>query len=297
MKLGIIGLGKMGKAIAYRVLQANHEVIGYDRDETVLRDAEKIGVSPAKNIEEITKQTNIIWIMVPPGDTVDAVLTKLHKLLPAGSIIIDGGNSKFTQSIERAEICKKLSIRFLDCGTSGGLRGQTTGFSLMIGGDHNAYEEIKSLLQAIAAPNGYGYMGESGTGHYVKMVHNGIEYALMQAYADGFNLLKNGHFKNLDLANIASVWRNGSVIRSWLLELIHEILMNDQDLKDISGEVAESGMGRWTVEDAQEHNIPIPLIEDALAIRYWSQKTGGNYSTKIVALLRHKFGGHAVKKL
>lgn len=294
MKLGIVGLGRMGKAIAHRVLQAGYEVIGYDPNEQAVKEAEKIGVKPVSSLEQLAQETNIIWLMVPAGKPVDATLNELEKYLSAGSIIIDGGNSKFTDSIRRAEELKKHGILFLDCGTSGGLRGQDIGFALMVGGERSAYDKIKPLLQAIAAPNGFGYMGPSGTGHYVKMVHNGIEYALMQAYAEGFHLLKDGNFKDLDLANIASVWRNGSVIRSWLLELAHEIFMYDQDLKDISGKVAESGMGRWTVEEAQKHKIPAQLIDDALAIRFWSQKTGGNYGTKVVAMLRNKFGGHSV---
>lgn len=297
MKLGIVGLGRMGSAIAHRVLQVGYEVVGYDPNEQALKEAEKIGVKPVSSLEQLAKETNIIWLMVPAGKPVDDSLRKLEKHLSAGSIIIDGGNSKFTDSMERAATLKKLGILFLDCGTSGGLRGKDIGFSLMVGGDRSAYDKVKPLLQAIAAPNGFGYMGPAGAGHYVKMVHNGIEYAIMQAYGEGFHLLKDGPFKDLDLANVASVWRNGSVIRSWLLELAHEIFMQDQELKDISGKVAESGMGRWTVEQAQEHQIPAQLIEDALAIRFLSQQTGGNFGTKVVAMLRNKFGGHSVEKV
>jgi 6-phosphogluconate dehydrogenase len=297
MKLGFIGLGRMGKAIVYRVIRGGHDVIGYDPNSLAIAEAEKIGVYAVSTIDKVAEHARIIWIMVPAGDPVDAVIKELQPHMLAGDIIIDGGNSKFTDSIRRAEELKKSGIFFIDCGTSGGLRGQGTGFSLMIGGDRMVYEKIIPLLQAIAAPSGCNYMGPSGTGHYVKMVHNGIEYALLQAYAEGFHVLKAGHFTDLNLADIASVWRNGSVIRSWILELAHEVFLNDQTLADISGEVAESGMGRWTVEEAQEHNIPTQLIEDALEIRFWSEKTGGNYATKIVAMLRNKFGGHHVKKI
>jgi 6-phosphogluconate dehydrogenase len=297
MKLGIVGLGKMGGSIAERVLQAGYQVIGFDINKEAVKAAEKIGIKAVGSLKELAQETNIIWLMVPAGDPVDKTINELTKYLHAGSIIIDGGNSKYTHSIERAEKLKKLGIFFLDCGTSGGLRGKDIGFSLMVGGDRSAYEKVKPFLQAIAAPDSFGYMGPSGSGHYVKMIHNGIEYAIMQSYAEGLQLLKEGHYKNLDLARIASVWNNGSVIRSWLLELIHEIMMKDQDLKNISGSVAESGMGRWTVEEAQRDKIPAQLIEDALAIRFWSEETGGNYATKIVAMLRNKFGGHPVEKI
>lgn len=296
MKLGVIGLGRMGKAIVHRVIQGGHEVIGYDPHKDALQEIEKMGARSASTIQECAQQARIIWIMVPAGEPVDIVINELQNYMHTGDIIIDGGNSKFTDSIRHADALKRLGINFLDCGTSGGLRGQDSGFSLMVGGDHAVYEKIIPLLQAIAAPNGFGYMGPSGAGHYVKMVHNGIEYAILQAYAEGFHLLKEGHFKNLDLADIARVWRNGSVIRSWILELAHEIFMNDQEFKDISGRVSESGMGRWTVEESQKQKIPTQLIDDALEIRYWSEETGGNYATKIVALLRNKFGGHVVKK-
>ena len=269
MKLGVIGLGRMGSAIVHRVIQGGHEVVGYDPNSGAVAAAEKMGAVGASTIEQVAQQARIVWIMVPAGDPVDSVINELQKYMHAGDIIIDGGNSKFTDSIRRAEELKKLGILFLDCGTSGGLRGQEIGFSLMVGGDRNAYEKITPLFQAISAPNGFGYMGPSGTGHYVKMVHNGIEYALLQAYAEGFHLLKDGYFKDLDLANIASVWQNGSVIRSWILELAHEVFMHDQDLKDISGEVAESGMGRWTIQEAHNHKIPTPLIEDAIEIQLW----------------------------
>lgn len=295
MKVGIIGLGKMGKAIAQRLLNAQHEVFGFDADQQTLDQASKIGVKKSKNLEELTKNVRILWLMVPAGEIVDKVLEELRPYLIGRDIIIDGGNSKFTDSIRRAEELATIGVHFLDCGTSGGLRGEDIGFSLMVGGNYDAFKEIEPLLQAIAAPNGFAHMGPAGTGHYVKMVHNGIEYALMQSYAEGFNLLKNGHFKELDLAKISSVWSNGAVIRSWLLQLCHEIFLEDQKLEHISGKVAESGMAKWTIQDAQKHDIPVQLIEDALQIRFWSQEAGGNYATKVVAMLRNKFGGHTVE--
>jgi 6-phosphogluconate dehydrogenase len=296
MKVGIIGLGKMGKAIAQRLLNARHEVIGFDVNSKILDKAHNIGVKKAKDIKNLAEQVRIFWLMVPAGEIVDKVLEELRPYLIGRDIIVDGGNSKFTDSIRRSENFLKSGVNFLDCGTSGGLRGEDIGFSLMVGGSFEAFQTIQPLLQAIAAPNGFAYMGPSGTGHYVKMVHNGIEYALMQSYAEGFHLLKNGHFKDLNLAKISSVWSHGAVIRSWLLQLCHEIFTEDQRLEHISGRVSESGMAQWTIEDAQKHDIPVQLIEDALEIRFWSQQTGGNYATKIVALLRNKFGGHYVEK-
>lgn len=300
MIMGLIGLGRMGMAIASRAVEGGHQVIGYDVivDDAKRKEIEIIGFDVVDSITGIAQQTRIIWLMVP-ATVVDTVLKDLLPHCKAGDIIIDGGNSNFTDSIIRAKTCALKDIIFLDCGTSGGLYGRELGFCLMVGGDYDAYIKIHELLAAIAAPGGVGYMGESGTGHYVKMVHNGIEYGLMQSYADGFQLLKEGSFKNegLDLEEITRIWNTSSVIRSWLLELAHTIFAHDQKLEKISGEVAESGTGRWTVEEAQKHNVPIPVIQEALKVRLLSQKTGGDFATKVVAMLRHEFGGHPVKYL
>jgi 6-phosphogluconate dehydrogenase len=216
----------------------------------------------------------------------------------AEDIIIDGGNSKFSDSMRRAQELVKENIYFIDCGTSGGIHGSENGFCLMIGGDKTAYDRIEPLSKVIATPGGYAYCGPSGAGHYVKMIHNGIEYGILQAYAEGFHLLKDGAFKNehLNLEKIASVWNHGSVIRSWILELVQDIMKEDPTLEDIKGTVASTGMGLWTVEEAHQSKIPVPVIEESLNVRKWSEKTGGNYATKVVAMLRNKFGGHAVTK-
>ena len=299
MKLGIIGLGRMGEAIAYRVTRTGQEVVGFDLNKESCNKAEKFGVTCVDSLQELAKQTRIIWLMVPAGEPVDKTLDTLLPHLQPGDIVIDGGNSNYKNSIRRAKKLKEHDIYFLDCGTSGGLLGREIGFSLMLGGDKKAYDNVEPLLKAIAAPGGYGLMGPSGAGHYVKMVHNGIEYALLQAYAEGFNLIKHGTFKdtNPDLEKISRVWSNGSVIRSWILDLAHNVFKEDQELKDISGEVAESGTGRWTVEEAKEQEIDVPLIEGSLLERKKSRETGGNYMTKIIAMLRKQFGGHAVKKV
>jgi len=302
MKLGIVGLGKMGNAIAYRLLQGGHEVVGFDLDEKALRVAQTIGVEAADSIEDVAKKSSIVWLMVPVGNPVDSTIEKLIPHMGKDDIIIDGGNSKFTDSIKRYELLKEHGIFFLDCGTSGGLAGREIGFSLMVGGDKSAYEKAVSILKSIAAPQGFGYMGPSGAGHYVKMVHNGIEYGLLQAYAEGFHILKAGQYKDLDLEKISSVWLHGSIIRSFILELSHEIFKEleskvEKDVSKIIGEIAEGGTGRWTVEEAEKQNIPTPVITQALKVRAWSRETGGDYATKLIALLRNKFGGHAVKKL
>ena len=298
MKMGIVGLGRMGSAIGYRVVQAGNGVIGFDPSQAARTEAEQSGIRTVDRIEDLAREADIIWIMVPAGEITEQVITQLAPLLPDGSVIIDGGNSNYKDSIRHAQSLVTHGIFFLDCGTSGGVAGREHGFCLMVGGDTKTYSKVHSLLAAIAAPGGLAHVGPSGAGHYVKMVHNGIEYGILQAYAEGFHVLKEGHFKNerLNFEEISRIWNTSSVIRSWILELAHNVFEKDQELKDISGEVAEGGTGRWTVQEAKEQNIPIPVIETTLKTRAWSRETGGNYTTKIIAMLRKQFGGHAVKK-
>lgn len=296
MKVGLIGLGRMGLAVATRLVKAGCEVIGFDPNAESKKEAQSIGVKIARDAAAVADAARIVWIMVPEGKPVDTVLEELQFHFQKGAIIIDGGNSFFKDSIRRSEDLAKIGVAFLDCGTSGGLHGKDIGFSLMIGGNKKAFESALPVFEAIAAPQGFAYMGPSGTGHYVKMVHNGIEYALLQSYAEGFNLLKNGYFKELNVANAAKVWTHGSIIRSWILNLTYEILSKDQELHAVSGEISENKTGQWTVALAKEHNIPVDLIEKSLDIRAWSRQTGGNYATKLVALLRNKFGGHPITK-
>lgn len=298
MNLGIIGLGKMGNAIAHRILTDGEIVYGFDVDKKAKENALSIGVQLVESIAQLPQKTNLIWLMLPAGELIDKTINDIIPYLEPGTIIIDGGNSNFKDSIRRAQLLESYHVHFLDCGTSGGLKGQEIGFSLMIGGKQEIYEQAVPLFKAIAAKNGYGHVGPSGAGHYVKMIHNGIEYALMQAYSEGFHIIKDGFYKkdHLDLASISEIWMHGSIIRSYLLELVHDIFSEDQALLDISGQIAESGMGLWTMQEAQQQNIPTPTIEDALKVRALSRETGGNFATKIVAMLRNKFGGHAVKK-
>jgi 6-phosphogluconate dehydrogenase len=299
VKVGIIGLGRMGAGIAERIVNAGYTVFGFDLDPHNSAQAQKIGVHIENKLIDIAADVDVIWLMVPPGKPVDDVLTTLMPALKKECIIIDGGNSNYKDSIRRAQLVAQKNISYLDCGTSGGLHGRENGYCLMVGGDKHAYDAVCPLLSLIAAPNGMAHVGPSGAGHYVKMVHNGIEYALLQGYAEGFQVLKEGTFKDvpLNLEQISDLWNHGSIIRSFLLELAHNVYKQDQEFAAVSGEIAEGGTGKWTVQEAQEHGIPVPLIEESLAVRARSRSTGGNYATKLVALLRNQFGGHAVKKL
>ncbi len=297
MKFGIIGLGRMGCAIARRLLDADIDVVGFDVSLQACTDFEQRGGKLVGSIAEVAQQTNKIWLMLPAGTTIDAVLDELVSVLQANSIIVDGGNSYFRDSIIRAQRLAAHKITYLDCGTSGGLHGEQLGFSLMVGGNETAYKQMEIIFKAIAAPRGYVYVGPSGAGHYVKMVHNGIEYALLQAYAEGFHLLKDGYYKNLDLEQIASVWLHGSIIRSWILQLAYDVFKRDQQLTGILGAIGGGQTGKWMVEEAHKEYIPVQIIEKALEIRAYSQQTDGNYATKLVAMLRHEFGGHELKKI
>lgn len=299
MNIGIIGLGRMGGALAFRLARAGHQVIGFDFNEEAIQQALLHGVSEAKTVAEVGRKASIIWLMVPAGDPVDAVIEELLPNIKEGSIIVDGGNSNFTDSIKRAHYLKTRGIYFVDCGTSGGLFGRDHGFCLMIGGERSAYEQLEPFLKSMATENGYAYIGSSGSGHYVKMIHNGVEYALMEAYAEGFHLIKEGSFKDeqLNLEAIAGLWNSGSIIRSWLLSLTHDVLKEDQKLDSVSGFVAETGMGMWTQQEAQKNNVSMPALDTALAVRNWSRKTGGNYTTKLIAMMRNKMGGHLFKKV
>ena len=299
MNIAVIGLGRMGSAIADRLHAAGHTVFGFDLNGEAREHAQQSGIVVVGSLTDVAKQADIFWLMVPVGKAVDDTLAQLKHDVQSGAIIVDGGNSKRTDSQRRAQELAKDGIAFLDCGTSGGLKGREIGFSLMVGGDKKAYEKVVPIFEVVAAPSGYGYVGPSGAGHYVKMVHNGIEYALLQSYAEGFQLIRDGSFKSdkLDLEKITGIWQHGSVIRSWLLDLSHEIFEEGQEFTDVSGELAEGGTGRWSVEDASENDVRVPMIKEAVEIREWSRESGGNYATKVVALLRNKFGGHKVKKV
>lgn len=301
MQIGVIGLGRMGAAIVERLCARDYRVLVYDLDLVTVSAVEKFRAISAGSIEELAAQVDLVWLMVPSGDLIDQILAQILPILKLkpGTIIIDGGNSNFHDSIRRAKFCAEQQVSFLDCGTSGGLHGRDLGFCLMVGGDQVAYAKIEKYLAAIAMFNGYALVGSSGAGHYVKMVHNGIEYALLQAYAEGFDLLRNNNnYPDLDLAQVAGLWQHGSVIRSWLLELTQQILKQDQEFKNISGQIGGGSTGSWTVTEAQIQNIPVPLIKLSLELRQKSNQAefSNSYTNKLVALLRHQFGGHSFEK-
>ena len=293
--VGILGLGAMGQGICYRLRNANVQLYGFDTNEQALQTAQQIGVKTVNSLEELAQTCSIIWLMLPASAVNDSIIILAHHMA-AKSIVIDGGNSNFHDSINNAQLLAKHTIFFLDCGTSGGLAGKERGYCCMIGGDQEVFKICEFIFKAVAAPHGYLYCGPSGAGHYVKMIHNGIEYALLQSYAEGFQLLQEGSYKNFDLAALANLWNHGSIIRSYILELMHKVLTEHTNFSSISGKVDYTGMGQWTVEEAQSQKIPVPLIENALKIRQESQITGGTTATKLVALLRNAFGGHKVHK-
>jgi len=298
MIVGLVGLGCMGNALAQRLVQAGITVWGFDLNDAAQHRAAELGVQIADTLADIGKQARVVMLMVPAGEVTGKVIEELLPHLKAGDILIDGGNSNFHDSIRRACALKDVGIALLDCGVSGGLQGRARGFCLMIGGEKAAYRKAHQVLAAIAAPGAVAHVGTSGAGHYVKMVHNGIEYALLEAYGEGFHLLKDGFFQDesLDLEEISRIWNSSAVIRSWLLGLAHGVFSHDQELHHISGEVAEGGTGRWAVEEALDAGVPVPVIKASFEVREWSRVTGGSYGTKVVAMLRQQFGGHAVKK-
>ncbi len=295
MKIAVIGLGKMGHAIAQKLHDKNFSVTGFDNNPETRDIAARGGITVVNTVAQL--QADLFWIMVPAGPIVDAVLKDIIPLCTTNTIIVDGGNSFYKDSQRRAQMLGEHGIAYLDCGTSGGVHGMKDGFCLMVGGLLEQYKKIESVFEGLSVSHGYAYVGNSGAGHYVKMVHNGIEYGLMQAYAEGLHILRDGTFKDehLDLAAITGLWNTNAVIRSFLLQLLHEGLQENQNLTDISGSVAESGMGVWTDQEARLHNIPDPVLAQSLEIRAQSRQTGGNYATKILSLLRNKFGGHDYK--
>lgn len=296
MNIGCIGLGRMGEAIAYRASKGGHQVWAFDENSRAVQEVAKYGARPCTSAHQVTENCNVIWIMVPAGQPVDDVLSELHPYLKEGMIIIDGGNSWYQDSQRRAADLASVGVHFLDCGTSGGLDGRELGYSLMIGGNKEAYNNTVSLFRSIAAADGFSHLGASGAGHYVKMVHNGIEYSMLQAYAEGIHLLHDGAFKSLDLAEVTQVWQHGSIIRSWIGELLHEVTQKNRDLAGISGAIGENLTGAWMQKEAATHQVPTPMLDEALARRAWSRSSGGDYGTKIVALLRNRFGGHKLEE-
>jgi 6-phosphogluconate dehydrogenase len=297
MEIGFYGLGRMGANMVTRLVRGGHKVIASNRSRGPVDEAAQHGALPAYTLEELVSKLEdtpkAVWIMVPSGKVVDDTLDHLTTLLNPGDIIIDGGNSWFKDTQRRAEALTAKGFHYMDCGTSGGIWGLKVGYSLMIGGEREIFERLEPIFKTLAPEDGYGYMGPHGAGHYVKMVHNGIEYGMLQAYGEGYEIMKAGPY-NLNLLDITKVWNHGSVVRSWLLELAQLAFEAEGDLSNIRGYVEDSGEGRWTVAEAIEHDVPAPVITLSLLERFHSRQTE-SYSAKVIAALRNQFGGHAMQ--
>ncbi|MDX5481401.1 MAG: decarboxylating 6-phosphogluconate dehydrogenase [Hymenobacteraceae bacterium] len=297
MQLGLIGLGKMGYNLALNLRDHQHEVVAFD----ILKESvDKIateGVTPAYSIPEVAQKLSgrkAVWVMVPAGAAVDAVIGQLVPHLSQGDIIIDGGNSNYKDSIKRAEALKASGIHFLDCGTSGGLTGARHGACTMIGGDAEAFAHCEQIFKDVSVEKGYLHVGKAGSGHFVKMIHNGVEYGMMQAIAEGFDVLHKSEY-DINYKEVARVWNHGSVVRSWLMELVESAFSKDPELSAIKGIMHSSGEGKWTVETALDMQVATPVITLSLLMRYRSYEAD-TFSGKVVAALRNEFGGHAVEK-
>jgi 6-phosphogluconate dehydrogenase len=296
MRIGFIGLGRMGANMVRRLLRDGHEIVAYNRTAEKTKEIESEGAEGAYSIEELVnklEKPRHVWIMVPAGDATEAQIEELLEHLEAGDTIIDGGNTNFHDDQRRHPALAEKGISYVDAGVSGGIWGLANGFCLMVGGDAEAVKPLEPAFLSLAPENGYLHVGGPGAGHYVKMVHNGIEYGMMQAYAEGFEIMHASDYE-LDLQKIATLWNHGSVVRSWLLELMESALEEDQDLAHLKGWVADSGEGRWTVQEAIDKDVPAPVITLSLLMRFRSRQDD-SYGAKVLAALRNEFGGHAVK--
>lgn len=298
MRIGLIGLGKMGYHLALNMAEHDFEVKAFDLSAAAVQKAEKVdGVEAFTTIEELANSLDkprVFWMMVPAGEPAEKTLNTLLTLTDQGDIVLDGGNSKYTDSLRHYQQCKNKGVSFMDVGTSGGISGARHGACVMVGGDKNTFEYLKPLFKAISVEKGYLYTGKAGSGHFLKMVHNGIEYGMMQSIAEGFDVLEKSDF-DYDNAAVAKVWNHGSVIRSWLIELLEDAFSKDGHLEKLSGVMASSGEGKWTLETALDMQLPTPVIALSLMMRYRSLESD-TFSGKIVAALRNEFGGHAVVK-
>ena len=296
MQTALIGLGKMGYPLALNIAQ-QHEVIAFDVNEALRKNISAEGIAAAESLASLIQQLNgrkIIWLMVPAGKIVDSIIDELIPFLNANDIVIDGGNSFFKESVRRGEKLAQHNIHYLDCGTSGGTSGARNGICAMIGGNKEAFEFCEPLFKSIALPNGYLYCGKSGSGHFTKMVHNGIEYGMMQSIAEGFAMMHASEY-DFNLKEVAGLWNQGSVIRSWLIELTANAFAKDAKLDKIKGIAHSSGEAQWMVDTAKEMNLEVPVIDMSLQLRYASLQKE-TYAAKVVAALRNEFGGHAVEK-
>jgi 6-phosphogluconate dehydrogenase len=299
MELGMIGLGRMGANMTERLVRGGHRVVGYDLKAESRARVEAIGAVSATSLEGVVAKLappRTLWLMVPAGDITDATIASLVPLLQAGDAIVDGGNSNYKDTLRRAGMLAERKIDFVDCGTSGGVWGLAEGYSMMIGGDVQSVERLRPIFETLAPARdaGWGRVGPAGSGHFTKMVHNGIEYGLMQAYAEGFSILEHKKEFGLDLHQIAEIWRQGSVVRSWLLDLTSEALAKNPTLAGIAPYVSDSGEGRWTLAEAIDLDVPAPVIALSLIARLRS-RDADSFADKLLAAMRNQFGGHAIK--
>jgi 6-phosphogluconate dehydrogenase len=296
MQLAMIGLGRMGSGMTVRLMQGGHQVVVFDRSADAIAALAGKGATGASSLEDLghkLKPPRVFWLMIPAGPPVDDTIQRLSGVTSPGDVIIDGGNSNYKDSIRRAEALRSQQVEFLDCGVSGGIWGLKVGFNLMVGGNEAVFKQVEPIFQTLAPTDGYAYVGPSGAGHYAKMVHNGIEYSMLQSYAEGFEILKAAPF-GFDLAQLARLWNHGSVIRSWLLELAQAAFERDPELAHLQGYVEDSGEGRWTLDEALDHAVPAPALAMSLFMRYRSRQDD-SFSAKVISALRNEFGGHPVK--
>lgn len=297
MQIALVGLGKMGGNMVRRLLRGGHDVAAYDRDPAAVARVVAEGAKGAASLAALVgllEGPRAVWVMVPAGKPTEATIAELAGLLAPNDIVIDGGNSNFRDSVRHATTLAEKGLRFLDAGTSGGIWGLEVGYCLMIGGDRSAFDHVRPALETLAPPEGVAYLGKAGAGHFAKMVHNGIEYAMMQSYAEGFELLKATDF-GYDLRVITKLWNRGSVVRSWLLELAERAFVADPELAGLEAYVEDSGEGRWTVNEAIAHAVPVPTIAASLFARFASRQKNA-FGLRVLSALRREFGGHAVKE-
>jgi 6-phosphogluconate dehydrogenase len=297
MQLAMIGLGRMGGNMVQRLLQGGHELVVFDRSPEVVKQHVAMGAKAVKDLADLCAQLRaprVVWVMVPAGDAVESTIDQLLPGLSKGDIIIDGGNSNYKDSKRRAARLREKGLEFIDAGTSGGIWGLTVGYCLMIGASPEAFRHCEPIFRTLAPPDGYAHVGPPGSGHYVKMIHNGIEYGMLQAYAEGYEILHASKDFELDLHQISAVWNRGSVVRSWLNELAERAFAKDAELAALKGYVEDSGEGRWTVQEAIDLDVPAPVITLSLLTRFRSRQ-GDSFGAKVIAALRNEFGGHAVK--
>jgi len=297
MQIGFLGLGRMGLNMVTRLAQGGHDVVAWNRTQSKVKDAEKAGAKGAATIEDLVnrlKGPRVVWVMVPAGPTTDDMIQTVAPMLAKGDIVVDGGNANFKDSQRRGASLAERGLQFMDAGTSGGVWGLKVGYCMMVGGEEATFKRVEPALKTLAPPNGYLHCGPVGAGHFVKMVHNGVEYGMMQAMGEGFEILNAAPYK-IDLAKVAGLWNQGSVVRSWLMELMERAFKDDPKLARIRGYVDDNGEGRWTVQQAIDTGVPATVLAHSIFARFLSRQED-SFSAKVLAALRNQFGGHAVKE-